>query len=199
MHPNPLFRTDDRKLIESIVAEAGFGMVFLTTPDGPRVAHVPLIASGDGALQFHIARSNALAAHLDGAKALIVVNGPHGYVSPRWYADRASVPTWDYVAIELEGAVTRLDDEGLEALLHTSITQFEDGLSGEPWQASETPDSHWAKLFKGIVGFEFALETKRPTLKLSQKQPAPVRERIAEEHAAHGNPHLARWMRKVPA
>ena len=101
MHPNPLFRTDDRELIESIVAEAGFGMVFLTTPDGPRVAHVPLIASGDGALQFHIARSNALAAHLDGAKALVVVNGPHGYVSPRWYADRASVPTWDYVAIEL--------------------------------------------------------------------------------------------------
>ena len=199
MHPNPLFRTDDRELIDSIVAEAGFGMVFLTTPDGPRVAHVPLIATGDGAFQFHVARSNALAAHLDGAKALIVVNGPHGYVSPRWYADRASVPTWDYVAIELEGSVTRLDDEGLEALLHTSITQFENGLGGEQWLASETPESHWAKLFRAIVGFELTVETMRPTLKLSQKQPAPVRDQVAQAHEQQGNPHLARWMRKVSA
>lgn len=68
MHPNPLYRTDDRALCESLIAEIGFGMVFAQTPDGPRVAHTPLLATGDGAVQFHLARSNALTRHLDAAR-----------------------------------------------------------------------------------------------------------------------------------
>lgn len=115
MHPNPLYRTDDRALCESLIDEIGFGMVFAQTPDGPRVAHTPLLSTGDGAIQFHLARGNALARHMEGSTALIVVNGPDAYVSPRWYANRDTVPTWDYVALELEGRVRRMDDEGLQA------------------------------------------------------------------------------------
>ena len=76
MHPNPAFRHDDRDLFEALIAEIGFGMIFATVPDGPRVAHVPLHSTGDGALQFHLARGNALTRHLDGMMALAVVNGP---------------------------------------------------------------------------------------------------------------------------
>ena len=47
MHPSPAFRSgqigEDRALFAALIAEAGFGMVFLSTPDGPRVAHVPLL------------------------------------------------------------------------------------------------------------------------------------------------------------
>ncbi|MFN9633742.1 MAG: FMN-binding negative transcriptional regulator [Erythrobacteraceae bacterium] len=103
MHPNPLYRTDDRALCEGLIDEIGFGMVFAATPEGPRVAHTPLLSNGKGAVQFHLARSNALARHLDGETALIVVNGPDAYVSPRWYGNRDTVPTWDYVTLELEG------------------------------------------------------------------------------------------------
>lgn len=46
MHPNPLFRTEDRALIGTLIgaliAQIGFGMVFPTTPGGPRVAQAPL-------------------------------------------------------------------------------------------------------------------------------------------------------------
>ena len=56
MHPNALFRVDDRALLEGLIAEIGFGTVFAETPDGPRVAHVPLVSTGDGALHFHLAR-----------------------------------------------------------------------------------------------------------------------------------------------
>lgn len=41
MHPNPAFRHEDRALLEALIAEIGFGMVFAATADGPRVAHVP--------------------------------------------------------------------------------------------------------------------------------------------------------------
>ena len=98
MHPNPAFRHDDRALFERLIREIGFGMVFAATPDGPRVAHVPLVSDGNGTVQFHLARGNALARHLDGMVALAVVNGPDAYVSPRWYGhDPNQVPTWNYV------------------------------------------------------------------------------------------------------
>ncbi len=32
MHPNAAFRTDDRALLEALIAEVGFGMVFAQTP-----------------------------------------------------------------------------------------------------------------------------------------------------------------------
>ena len=197
MHPNPLFRSEDRALLETLIDEIGFGMVFATTPDGPRVAHTPLLSTGDGAVQFHLARGNGLTKRLGGETALVVVNGPDAYVSPRWYADRATVPTWDYVALELEGRVRRMDRDGLDALLYALIDKHESRLGGEQWQASETPRDLWDKLLGGIVGFEMEILAWRPTIKLSQKKSPDERSVIASGHEAHGSPALAHLMRTL--
>jgi len=197
MHPNPLFRSDDRALFETLIDEIAFGMVFLTTPDGPRVGHVPLLSTGDGAVQFHLARGNALTRHLDGATALITVNGPDSYVSPRWYDDRDTVPTWDYVALEMEGRVRRMDDDGLEGLLHAIVTKFETRLGGDQWSADESSEATWSRLFKGIVGFEMEVLAWRPTLKLSQKKTAEERARIATGLEENGSSALAQLMRTL--
>jgi len=197
MHPNPLYRTDDRALCESLIEAIGFGMVFAQTPDGPRVAHTPLISTGDGAVQFHLARGNALSRHLDGATALIVVNGPDAYVSPRWYDNRDTVPTWDYVALELEGRVRRMADEGLEAFLHAAILKHEGRLEGEPWRAEESSEKVWSGLFRGIVGFELEVLAWRPTLKLSQNKPAKERAQIAAGLEAAGHAALAHLVRSL--
>lgn len=199
MHPNPLYRTDDRALCEDLIEAIGFGMVFAATPDGPRVAHTPLLSNGEGAVQFHLARNNALARHLDGATALIVVNGPDAYVSPRWYDNRDTVPTWDYVALELEGRVRRMDDAGLEAFLHAAIAKHETRLGEEPWRAEESSEKVWSGLFRGIVGFELEVLAWRPTFKLSQNKSPETRARIAEGLAAAGSPALAGWVRDQAA
>ena len=197
MHPNPLYRSDDSAADAALVGQIGFGMVFAATPDGPRVAHTPLLMTEGGAVQFHLARSNALARHLDGATALIVVNGPDAYVSPRWYDDRNTVPTWDYIALELEGPVRRMDDDGLEAFLHAAITKHETRLGGEPWRAEESSDKMWAGLFRGIVGFELTVAARRPTYKLSQNKSPETRALIADGLAEAGSPALAEWVRSV--
>ena len=199
MHPNPLFRTDDTALMESLIDRVGFGMVFAQTPDGPRVAHTPLLSTGAGAVRFHLARSNALTRHLDGATALIVINGPEGYVSPRWYDKRDTVPTWDYVALELEGRVRRLSDDALEEFLHAAIAKHEGKLGGEAWRAEESSEATWEALFRGITGFELEVLARRPTFKLSQKKSPPERARIAEGLEAAGNTALARMIREASA
>ena len=204
MHPNAAFRheaslgSEGRALCEALIDEIGFGMVFATTPDGPRVAHTPLISSGDGAVKFHLARGNALTRHLDGMTALALINGPDGYVSPRWYADGQQVPTWNYVSLELEGRVRKLDDAGLEALLVDLSARHEARLSeGTPWTIDKLEDRTKAGLMTAIVGFELEVQAWRPTLKLSQNKSPEERARVVAGLQAAGLPAIAQLMRTL--
>ena len=197
MHPNPLFRSDDRALMRKLVDDIGFGMVFMTTPNGPRAAHTPLLWSGENRLRFHLSCGNALTAHIEGAQALVTVNGPDGYISPRWYDDRNTVPTWDYVALELEGTVSRLDEPALDAFLYDLVERHETRIGGEAWRASEASEDMWNRQLKGVRGFELAIRDWRPTLKLSQKRSLAERGRIADGLENTGRPALARMMREA--
>ncbi len=202
MHPNAAFRHDDRELLEALIDEIGFGMVFATTPDGPRVAHIPLLWTGakapGGAVQFHLSRGNALAKFIDGMTALAVINGPEGYVSPRWYSDPAQVPTWNYVTLELEGRVRRMDQDGLVALLEDLTARQEDRIAeGKVWTMDKLPADKLRGLLAAIVGFEMEILAWRPTFKLSQNKPAEERERVAAGLEAEGSSAMAQLMRNL--
>ncbi|MGZ3257886.1 MAG: FMN-binding negative transcriptional regulator [Croceibacterium sp.] len=197
MHPNPLFRTDDRALLEALIEEVGFGMVFAQTGDGPRVAHTPIVSTGDGAVQFHLARGNALTRYLVGQEALVVINGPDAYVTPRWYADANTVPTWDYVTLELQGPVRKMGEEGLLGLLDAIAERHEERIAGEPWTRGGVDQGMIASLLRGIVGFEMEVRAWRPTFKLSQNKSAEDRAAIAEALEVEGSPALATLIRKL--
>lgn len=195
MHPNPLFRNEDRALHEALIDEIVFGMVFAQTSDGPRVAHTPLLSTGDGAVQFHISRGNALMRYLAGQEALILVNGPDAYVSPRWYGDAGQVPTWNYVALELQGPVRRMAEEGLVGLLDALSARQEARIEGVPWTRDKMDDAAFRKMLGAIAGFEMEVRAWRPTFKLSQNKSAEDRARVADALEAQGSPALAALMR----
>jgi transcriptional regulator len=198
MHPNPAFRSEDRDLFEALIDEIGFGMVFGQTPDGPRVVHTPLLSTGDGAVQFHIARGNALTRHLDGMTALAVVNGPDAYVSPRWYADQTRVPTWNYLTLELEGRVRRMDEDGLLALLEAVSDRHEARITaGTFWKIDKVPEAKLRGMLNAIVGFELEVHAWRPTLKLGQKDTQADRDGAIAGLEAQGSLAIARLMRDL--
>ena len=198
MHPAQYFRNPDRALLETMVEEIGFGMVFAQTPDGPRVAHVPLLWTKDGAVQFHLARGNALTKHLNGMTVLAVINGPDGYVSPRWYADPEQVPTWNYVALELEGRVRRLDADGLLGQITALSDKHEARIAaGQPWTMDKLPAAKSRALQSAIVGFELEVIAWRETMKLSQNKPAAERERVAAGLESEGAAGIAALMRSL--
>jgi transcriptional regulator len=198
MHPNAAFRTEDRALMESLIEEVGFGMVFAATPNGPRVAHTPLSWTGDGAVHFHLSRGNALTKHIDGMTVLVVINGPEGYVSPRWYADPEQVPTWNYIALELEGRVRRMEADGLLSLLETLSAREEARVTeGKPWTLDKVPEAKLRGLLAGIVGFELDVQAWRPTFKLSQNKPAEERARVADGLEQQGSAGIATLMRTL--
>ena len=203
MHPSSAFRHGARDevgrvLIEALVEEVGFGMVFAQTPDGPRVAHVPLLWANDGAVQFHLARGNALTKHLDGMTVLAVVNGPDAYISPRWYADPAQVPTWNYVAVEMEGRVRRLDADGLIGQITALSEKHEARIAeGKAWTMDKLPEGKLRALLAGIVGFELEVQGWRETFKLSQNKSADERARLVAGLEGQGSAAIAQLMREL--
>lgn len=198
MHPNAAFRWDDRDAMRAFAAEIGFGMVFLTTPDGPRVAHLPFVFLDADRIGFHIARGNALAKHLDGADALFVINGPDGYVSPDYYGIDDQVPTWNYVALELQGPVGKMDEVALVAQIDALSNTQETQLAPKPvWTREKMQAGHFDKMLRGIVGFEMDITAWRSTIKLGQNKPAKIRAAAADGVEAAGNRAMAHLMRNL--
>ena len=199
MHPNSAFRPRQDDLAELLVREIGFAAIFGATPDGPRVAHAPVVLSEDRAtLQFHLARGNALTRHLDGATALAVVQGPDAYVSASWYEMSDQVPTWNYVAIEMEGVISKLDDAALIAQLDTLSANHEARVGANPpWTRDKMNPALFSKMTGAINGFELRITAWRPTIKLSQNKPAEERERVIEGVEATGHGALAQLMRHL--
>lgn len=204
MHPDDSFRPDDparsKALCVALVEQVGFATVFAATPNGPRVVHVPLIWSGDAAVQFHVARRNLIAPHIDGATVLCVVNGPDAYISPRWYTDQTTVPTWNYVSVELEGRARQIGEDDLRRQLRSLIDINEARLApGAAWTFDQADRDDVDAMVKQIVGFEVEVREWRPTFKLSQNKPAADRERVAHGLEGAGLAGVARLMRDLPA
>ena len=198
MHPNTTFHWQDRKAMRALVAELGFGSLFAATPDGPRSAQAPAVWLDDATLGFHLARGNALAKHLDGLTAIFVAQGPDGYVSPEWYQlDDNQVPTWNYVAVELEGVVRRMDHDALVAQVDQLTTTQEARLDKTPWTRAKMDPKLFDKMTSAIVGFRIEVQAWRGTLKLGQNKPDEARLAAADGVAASGRRGIAHWMKNA--
>jgi transcriptional regulator len=110
------------------------------------------------------------------------------------------VPTWNYVALELEGRVRRMNQEGLVGLLETLGAREEARVTeGRPWTMDKVPEAKLRPMLSGIVGFEMEVQAWRPTLKLSQNKPAEERARVIEGLETQGSRALATLMRTLAA
>jgi transcriptional regulator len=175
--------------MRAFAVEIGFGMLFLTTPVGPRVAHVPFVFLDDDRIAFHLARGNAITKYLDG----------DGYISPDWYGIDDQVPTWNYVALELQGVARKMDEAALTAQADALSAMNEARLAPKPvWTRDKMPDGLFDKMLRGITGFEIEVTAWRSTVKLGQNKSADVRNAAADGAEAAGNRAIAHLMRNAP-
>jgi transcriptional regulator len=91
---------------------------------GLLLGHLPLIwkkrsSSSDSEklkLLGHMSRQNPLWKGLEtNSNCTVVIQGPHSYVSPRWYHSDRNVPTWNYSAVQLSCAA-RLIHNGAQQI-----------------------------------------------------------------------------------
>ena len=103
MYVHPAFKVDSAEAL-ALLRERAFGLLVVTTPDGPIGVHLPFLVDqrDDGGLRvaLHVARANALHTHIgQGTKALLACGGPDAYISPDWYGVPNQVPTWTYTSV----------------------------------------------------------------------------------------------------
>ncbi|MDQ2878899.1 MAG: FMN-binding negative transcriptional regulator [Pseudomonadota bacterium] len=198
MQPTTPYSWKERDAMRALVRELGFGTLAAATPDGPRVTYAPIVWLDDDTLGLHLARGNALARHLEGAAAVFSALGPDGYISPDWYGlDANQVPTWNYVAVELEGTMRRMDHDMLVAQLDQISAEQENKLDKVPWTRAKMDPARFDKLARAIIGFRLEIGTWRGTIKLGQDKPEAARHAAADGARGSGRPGIAHWMRSL--
>src|SRR4051794_13841570 len=104
--------TDRTTLLEAMRAYS-FAILYGPANDGSATAtHLPLLVKDDGEhglIEGHFARANQHWQALAGRETLVVFPGPHSYVSPSFYVEPLSVPTWNYIAIHAYGTLQLIE------------------------------------------------------------------------------------------
>jgi transcriptional regulator len=194
----PHFKADDPRELLAFIRRHAFGTLVSTGAAGLEASHVPFEAEiGPGGamlLQGHLARSNPHWKSLEGAADILVMfQGPHGYVSPGWYEQQPSVPTWNYAVVHARGHAHLMDEAGLHDLVVRLSNTYEAGRP-QPWRATDLPAGYVQAMLGHIVGFEIEVGQLEGKFKLSQNRPAEIPRVVAalERDGAH---ELAALMR----
>ena len=146
-------------------------------------SHLPLLLKREegtgqlGTLVGHMAKANSQWEQAAGQKVLAIFAGPHAYISPSWYEDEKTVPTWNYVTVHAYGRLELVKDsqEKLDILRQT-VHVYERNMP-VPWTVPE-PSEFLARLVDQIVAFQIPLGRLEGKWKLNQNHPLARRQRV---------------------
>ena len=176
------FRESDEHVLAEFIAAHSFGTLVTTERGAPFVSHLPFLHDREaGLLHAHVARANPQWQHVAAnADVLVTFQGPHGYVSPTWYAG-PGVPTWNYTAVHVYGRARAIDDSAATGRYLERLAARHERGSAAPWVPRYDP-----KLLAGIVGIEIRITEIQGKFKLSQNRSAEDRARVAARLEASG-------------
>ncbi len=184
------FQVSEQQEIDRFVADNSFG-ILISQLDGELFAtHLPFHRIGKDHIQAHVARANPQWQQLDGQRALIVLPGPHDYVSPTWY-EGAGVPTWNYQAAHIYGSVNCFTDTDKLKDLVMALSDVNESSQENPWQGEFDE-----RMLNAIVGIDFRVDNIECKYKLSQNRPKVDQQRVSEKLEQAGNVSLASAMRE---
>lgn len=167
------FAETDLAELDKLVARDAFVTLVTVDADGmPFASHLPVLYARNGAsldIRGHWARPNPQARHA--GPTLMIVHGPHAYVSPSWYlAPQEHVPTWNYAVAHLHGRLEITEDsDALAAIVSELSAKYETPLASG-WVPRVGHADFEADL-RGIVGFTFVPERIALKFKLNQNHP----------------------------
>jgi transcriptional regulator len=110
----------------------------------------------------------------------VVFRGPHGYISPTWYAKRDVVPTWNFAVVHAAGSPVAITEK---AALHDLLTRLVDKYerpNGSGYAFSKLPEDYVSSLMNGIVGFEMSIEALEGKFKLGNDRSETDRQGVLE-------------------
>jgi len=165
------YRNDDPDALRRVIETYPFAILVSQRDGEPSASHLPFMWSPGGehgVLLGHMARANPQWKTWDSTtRVLVIFNGPHSYISPAWYEQQVTVPTWNYVTVHAYGSPVLVHDAGRLRGLVTDLTRRYE--TGGGW-AVERAEPIMETELKAIVGFQIAIDRIEGKFKLNQNR-----------------------------
>lgn len=197
------FAENDRAVQLGFIQEHGWGYLVGIVDCLPVVTHLPFLVEGENGeetLVAHMARANAhWQSFADGREQLVVIPGPHAYVSPSWYKTRQAVPTWNYAAVHVYGVPQVVDDPAAIRRGQKALVDHYESTFDTPWRMEALDDVYVTGMLRSIVSFRVPITRIEAKFKLSQNRTAADRQGVIaalEASAGSGPRGIASMMRR---
>ena len=127
MRQNPSFVLSDVAELRRLIDANPWVTLVSSASDGLVASHYAVLLDDDEGLSIvgHVGRPDEMIHGLGERELLVVVQGPHGYVSPGWYDGGPNVPTWNFVSAHLTGVPEILTAEEKLKVLERLVARFE--------------------------------------------------------------------------
>lgn len=202
MRYTPNYVVSDPEEIRRLIRENPWATMVSMTAKGLVASHYPVMLEEDAAgisIVSHVGRPDERNHELGQHEMLVIIQGPHGYVSPGWYEDETEfVPTWNHVTAHLYGTPEILSDEENFTVLGNLVDHFESRLP-EPVSLSIDEDAA-RHIATGTIGIRLVVTRFDARLKLSQGMAPDVVDRVItalESDGPYASRPLADEMRRV--
>ncbi|MDQ1136843.1 transcriptional regulator [Microbacterium sp. SORGH_AS 1204] len=200
MRQNPSFAMTDVGEIRRLIDLNPWVTLVSQTDDGLVASHYAVMLDDerdDLTLVGHVGKPDDLILGLGDRELLVIVQGPHGYITPRWYGDVAAVPTWNFVSAHLSGIPELLTPDENLRVLDRLVDRFEgDGDDARGLYTLPNDAAFVERLERGTVGFRLTPTRVTAKRKLSQNRSPEVVETIIDGLTAEGRVGLAAEMRR---
>lgn len=168
------FRQTDLAVLHAMIEQYNFAIMFSQHDGLPYATHLPFLldpSRGEyGTLIAHIARANPHWKKIDAAtEVLIVFQGPHSYISPSWYQEQESVPTWNYVAVHAYGTPVMIHEPSAIRPIVDKLVDVHETAIQSPWDRSLAEPDMDTDL-RAIVGLEIPIRRLEGKFKLNQNR-----------------------------
>jgi transcriptional regulator len=170
MYIPKLYREVDREKILKFLKQNNFPALVTHDGERPTATHLPVevLENENGSLTIlgHMSRANPQWKSFGEQEVLLIFQGAHTYISPRWY-DHVNVPTWNYMMVHVYGTIRLVEGEELYSLLSRLVKNHEEPAA---YSLESLPQNFVQKEMNGVVGFAVDVTRVDAGYKLSQNR-----------------------------
>ncbi|WP_336297693.1 MULTISPECIES: FMN-binding negative transcriptional regulator [Microbacterium] len=182
MRHTPRYIMDDVDEVRELIRRHPWATFVSPASTGLVASHYPILIDEEDregiTIVSHFGRPDDELHELGRHEILVIVQGPHDYVSSSWYAPGDLVPTWNHLTAHLYGVPEILGFEENYAMLSRLTDHFEHGRPGGRSLAEDEEGTR--RIARGTVG----LRMRVTRFDARQAQPEQDARGAREHHPA---------------
>lgn len=202
MRHNPMHSVTDVDAVRRLIEENPWATLVSSRAGQLVASHLPVLlddrTDGDElAVVTHVGRPDEEVHGLGRDEVLLIIAGPHGYISPSWYSRRATpAPTWNFSVAHCYGVPEILETDENLRVLERLVDHFERRVES-PVRLDPVVGE---RLAPGTVGLRLAISRFVCKVKMSQDKDPQSREQVLnalQDPGPYHHPRLAEDMRRA--